>query len=158
MDMAVDKSKKDTVQSVYSGAAKAPAGLCCPQSYQADLLSHVPKAALDRNYGSGSPLLKAGVKSGEVVLDLGSGVGIDCFVAAKLVGKNGKVIGIDMTDDMLAEAAKFNKDVTKNLGYDVVEFRKGVIEELPVADDSVESGTELPRSVQTLLSTNGARA
>ena len=87
MDMAVSDSKKDTVKSVYGEAAKAPAGLCCPQSYRADLLSHVPKEALDRNYGCGSPLLKAGVGTGEVVLDLGSGVGIDCFVAAKMVGK-----------------------------------------------------------------------
>ncbi len=138
MDMAVADSKKDTVQAVYGEAAKAPAGLCCPQSYQAELLSHVPKEALDRNYGCGSPLLKAGVKAGEVVLDLGSGVGIDCFVAARLVGKAGKVIGVDMTDDMLQQAGEFNQQVARNLGYDVVEFRKGVIEQLPVADDSVD--------------------
>jgi SAM-dependent methyltransferase len=138
MDMAVATSKKSTVQSIYGEAAKAPAGLCCPQSYQSELLSHVPKAALDRNYGCGSPLLKAGVKPGDVLLDLGSGVGIDCFVAAKMVGKTGKVIGVDMTDDMLAQAAEFNQEVAKNLGYDVVEFRKGIIEELPVADNSVD--------------------
>lgn len=138
MDMAVSDSKKGTVQAVYGEAAKAPAGLCCPQSYRPDLLSHVPKAALDRNYGCGSPLLKASVQSGEVVLDLGSGVGIDCFVAAKMVGKNGKVIGIDMTDDMLQQAAEFNQQVSTNLGFDVVEFRKGVIEQLPVADNSVD--------------------
>lgn len=121
MDMAVATSKKSTVQSIYGEAAKAPAGLCCPQSYQSELLSHVPKAALDRNYGCGSPLLKAGVKPGDVLLDLGSGVGIDCFVAAKMVGKTGKVIGVDMTDDMLAQAAEFNQEVAKNLGYDVVD-------------------------------------
>jgi ubiquinone/menaquinone biosynthesis C-methylase UbiE len=138
MDMAVSDSKKDTVKTVYGEAAKAPAGLCCPQNYQAELLSHVPKEALDRNYGCGSPLLKAGVRTGEVVLDLGSGVGIDCFVAARMVGKGGKVIGVDMTDDMLEQANQFNKQVGKNLGYNVVEFRKGVIEQLPVADDSVD--------------------
>ncbi|MCW7541002.1 methyltransferase domain-containing protein [Aquabacterium sp. A7-Y] len=138
MEMAVATSKQDTVSSVYSDAAKAPAGLCCPQPYQSELLAHVPKAALERNYGCGSPLLKAGLKSGEVVLDLGSGVGIDCFVAAKLVGAEGKVIGVDMTDSMLEEATRFNEEVAQKLGYDVVEFRKGVIEDLPVGDNSVD--------------------
>jgi ubiquinone/menaquinone biosynthesis C-methylase UbiE len=138
MDMEISESKQGTVQAVYGEAAKAPAGLCCPQSYQAELLSHVPNDALERNYGCGSPLLRAGVKTGEVVLDLGSGVGIDCFVAARLVGSTGRVIGVDMTDDMLKQATQFQRQVASNLGYDIIEFRKGLIEQLPVADDSMD--------------------
>lgn len=131
-------SKTDTVRAVYADAAARPAGLCCPQSYRPELTSHIPKQAFDHNYGCGSPLLKAGAKAGETVVDLGSGVGIDCFVAARMVGAQGKVIGVDMTDAMLEQAAHFNRSVAAELGYDVVEFRKGVIEQLPVEDNSVD--------------------
>ncbi|QNA87275.1 methyltransferase domain-containing protein [Massilia sp. Dwa41.01b] len=83
-------------------------------------------------------MLKAGAQAGETVVDLGSGVGIDCFVAARLVGPTGKVIGVDMTDAMLERAHEFNQEVAAELGYNVVEFRKGVIEQLPVEDNSVD--------------------
>jgi arsenite methyltransferase len=138
MNTTVVNSKTEAVESLYADAAKAPAGLCCPQSYRPEFTRHIPKQAFDHNYGCGSPLLKAGVKEGETVVDLGSGVGIDCFVAARLVGSSGKVIGIDMTDAMLEQANNFNKKVAKTLGFNVVEFRKGVIEQIPVADNSVD--------------------
>jgi arsenite methyltransferase len=131
-------SKTKTVSAIYADAATRPAGLCCPQSYKSEFTSHIPKEAFDHNYGCGSPLLKAGANAGETVVDLGSGVGIDCFVAARLVGATGKVIGIDMTDAMLEQAAKFKQMVSKELGFDVVEFRKGVIEKIPVEDNSVD--------------------
>mgnify|MGYP001598744237 CR=1 FL=1 len=79
-------------------------------------------------------MLTAGIQSGDVVVDLGSGAGIDCFVAAKLVGPSGKVIGIDMTDAMLEKAQRYEKAVASNLGYDIVQFRKGQIEDIPLED------------------------
>ena len=123
----------------YSEAARKPAaGLCCPKSYDREMRSHIPEEAFDHNYGCGGPVAKAGLRPGEVVVDLGSGVGIDCFVAARLVGSKGRVIGIDMTDAMLAKANQFRMAVAKNLGYDVLEFRKGMIEDIPVESNSVD--------------------
>jgi len=71
-------------------------------------------------------------------VDLGSGAGIDCFIAAKKVGNTGKVVGIDMTDQMLRVANECKPIVEKNLGYDVVEFRKGFLEEIPIEDKAVD--------------------
>lgn len=84
--------------------------------------------------GCGNPLTIANLKSGETVLDLGSGAGFDAFLAAKSVGKEGKVIGVDMTREMIKKAKK-NAD---KMGVDNVEFRMGEIEELPVPDNSVD--------------------
>lgn len=131
--------KHADVQERYAEAAQKPtAGLCCPKSYDSELRSHIPKEAFDHNYGCGGPVAKAGLHPGEVVVDLGSGVGIDCFVAARMVGAKGRVIGVDMTDEMLAKANLFRVSVAKNLGYDVLEFRKGIIEDIPVESDSVD--------------------
>ncbi|MCU7906605.1 MAG: methyltransferase domain-containing protein [Candidatus Thiodiazotropha sp. (ex Epidulcina cf. delphinae)] len=134
-----DAAIHDTVKSLYGDAAqRSHPGLCCPQPYESDFRKHIPQDAFEHNYGCGSPILKAGIKEGDTVVDLGSGVGIDCFVAAKLVGPKGKVIGVDMTDLMLEKAVEFNKKVAEDLAYDVVEFRKGAIEKIPVDDKSVD--------------------
>ena len=84
--------------------------------------------------GCGNPTAMANLKQGEVVLDLGSGGGIDVFIAAKKVGPQGKVIGVDMTDEMLNLAKKGAEE----LGLENVEFRKGDIEDLPIEDDSID--------------------
>ncbi len=84
--------------------------------------------------GCGNPLTIANLKSGETVLDLGSGASFDAFLAAKSVGKEGKVIGVDMTPEMIKKAKK-NAD---KMGVDNVEFRLGEIEELPVPDNSID--------------------
>jgi SAM-dependent methyltransferase len=99
---------------------------------QADL-EKVPTGA-DMGLGCGNPRAIASLKSGEVVVDLGSGGGFDCFLAAHEVGKNGKVIGIDMTPDMISKA---RNNATKG-GYENVEFRLGEIENLPVQDNSAD--------------------
>jgi ubiquinone/menaquinone biosynthesis C-methylase UbiE len=78
------------------------------------------------------------VKPGETVFDLGSGVGIDVFIAAKKVGPTGRAIGVDMTDPMLGVAGQNRAKVAANLGYDVVDFRKGFLEEVPAEDRSVD--------------------
>ena len=88
----------------------------------------------DLNLGCGIPTQYAGIKKGDSVLDLGSGAGNDCFVAHALVGENGKVTGIDFTDEMLEKA---NKNLSK-LGYKNVFFIKGDIENMPVPDNSFD--------------------
>ena len=99
---------------------------------KADLSSVVDGANL--GLGCGNPVALASLKSGEVVVDLGSGGGFDCFLAAKQVGENGRVIGVDMTPDMLSRA-RMNAEKMKTAN---VEFRLGEIEHLPVADNTAD--------------------
>lgn len=98
----------------------------------ADLAGYVADA--DLGLGCGVPTRHAGIKDGDVVLDLGSGAGIDAFVARRSVGEAGRVIGVDMTEAMIERA----RNNAAKLGYGNVEFRLGDIEHLPVADDSVD--------------------
>ena len=102
--------------------------------YSAADLADLPASVTDVSLGCGDPLATAHLQPGEVVLDLGSGGGIDCFMAAKAVGPTGQVIGVDITDNMIAQA---NKNKTK-LGLTNVEFRQGQIEALPVESSSVD--------------------
>jgi arsenite methyltransferase len=101
--------------------------------FRADL-ERIPKEAI-MGLGCGSPTAVASLKKGEVVLDLGSGAGIDVFIAAGKVGPKGKVIGIDMTKEMVSRAKK----LAKANGYKNVEFRLGEIEKMPVEDGSVDT-------------------
>jgi arsenite methyltransferase len=101
--------------------------------YSKGELASVPEGA-NLNLGCGNPIALASLKEGETVIDLGSGGGLDCFLAAKKVGEKGKVIGIDMTAEML-ERARAN---AKKGGYKNVEFRLGEIENMPVADNTAD--------------------
>lgn len=101
--------------------------------YSKNELNSVPEGA-DLNLGCGNPVALASIKEGETVIDLGSGGGLDCFLAAKKVGEKGRVIGIDMTAEML-ERARTN---CKKGGYKNVEFRLGEIENMPVADNTAD--------------------
>ncbi len=126
---------RDEVRAYYAKAAETPQPeLCCPTAYAPEDVAHIPKAALEVSYGCGSPLALAAPAVGETVLDLGSGGGIDCFIAAKRVGASGRVIGVDMTAPMLARAQESAHEVGKALGYANVEFRQGVLEDVPVRD------------------------
>ena len=132
--------KREDVMAFYGRAATKPKKeLCCPISYGQEEIAHIPSEALDISYGCGSPVDLAAVKSGEVVVDLGSGGGIDCFIAAKKVGPDGKVIGVDMTDNMIDKAKTSSKKVSDKLGYDIVEFKKGYLEEIPIQDDEADA-------------------
>jgi MoaA/NifB/PqqE/SkfB family radical SAM enzyme/SAM-dependent methyltransferase len=134
----VDKPRAK-MREFYGQAAETPqAELCCPTKYDDTAVSHIPQDVLDRFYGCGSPMTSAGIKEGEVVVDLGSGAGIDVFIAAKLVGPAGKAIGIDMTDRMLHVARENQPRVAAALGYDAVEFREGFLEQVPVESKSVD--------------------
>jgi SAM-dependent methyltransferase len=115
--------------------------MCCPTGYnQEDLGQFIPEAVLKVSYGCGTPVGLSTVKPGEVVLDIGSGGGIDCFEASRKVGSSGKVIGIDMTDEMLSLARTHAPTVAKNLGYPAsnVDFRKGFADAMPVEDNQVD--------------------
>lgn len=132
------------IATVGGGCGCAPAGStssCCGPSaspseafgYAPEDLSAVPKSA-DMGLGCGSPTAIAALRPGETVLDLGSGGGLDCFLAARQVGPSGRVIGVDMTPEMITKARANARDV----GAANVEFRLGEIEHLPVADASVD--------------------
>ena len=122
-----------TVREFYGQAAEEPnAELCCPVQPEAADLAHIPAEVVERFYGCGSPVAAAALAPGETMVDLGSGAGIDCFIAAKKVGKTGHVYGIDMTDQMLSVARECQAKVASALGYEAVEFRKGYLEEIPL--------------------------
>ena len=120
----------------------ASAASCCSRQdtasraigYSDEELGAIPVGA-NLGLGCGNPTALASLKEGEVVLDLGAGAGIDCFLAAEAVGQNGRVIGVDMTPEMI-ESAREN---VRNDGYQNVEFRLGEIENLPVADNSIDA-------------------
>jgi MoaA/NifB/PqqE/SkfB family radical SAM enzyme/SAM-dependent methyltransferase len=134
----VDKPRAK-VREFYGDAAETPqAELCCPAKYDDTAVAHIPQDVLDRFYGCGSPMTSAGIKEGEVVVDLGSGAGIDVFIAAKFVGATGKAIGVDMTDRMLAVARENQPRVADALGYDAADFREGFLEQIPVESKSVD--------------------
>ena len=129
--------------SVYYGAqvqktADLAYDACCTTDYDPALLANLTDEVLDKRYGCGSPLPPA--LAGVTVLDLGSGAGADCFIAAQLVGEGGRVIGVDMTDEQLAVAERNIAPHMDKFGYQKanVEFRKGFIEQIPAEDESVD--------------------
>ena len=137
---------KKFVKKRYGEMAKAGQS-CCPScecgaslielgkriGYSEEDLRNVPDAS-NMGLGCGNPAALAALKEGEIVLDLGSGGGIDVFLAAKRVGPKGKVIGIDMTEEMIKRA----KSTAKKYNYENIEFRLGEIEHLPVEDNSID--------------------
>jgi len=123
------QSKEGIVRLRYAAGARERADkLCCPVDYKSKYLKVIPQEVIERDYGCGDP--SRYLREGETVLDLGSGTGKICFIAAQIVGRNGKVIGVDMTDEMLEVARRNSPIVTERIGYANVEFRKGRIQDL----------------------------
>ncbi|PLX82194.1 MAG: methyltransferase type 11, partial [Desulfuromonas sp.] len=109
-----------------------------PICYEEGLISHIPAEYRFRGYGCGSPVLDADIAPGETVVDLGCGGGVECFIAALQAGPEGRVIGVDMLDPMLALAREGAEGVRRNLGYDNLAFRKGYLEDLPLEDGAAD--------------------
>lgn len=126
------------VRDRYSEASQTQvAELCCPVSYDPRFLQVIPQEVLDRDYGCGDP--SKYVKPGDVVLDLGSGGGKICFIAAQVVGPTGRVIGVDCNDDMLALARRSQPEVAQRIGFDNIQFRKGQIQDLKLDLDRLDA-------------------
>ncbi len=122
-------SSETATRDRYAAAAKAPeAALCCPVNYDPQYLKIIPQEVIEKDYGCGDP--SKYLQPGETVLDLGSGTGKICFIASQVVGAKGKVIGVDMTEDMLEVARRNAPIVAERTGFSNVEFRKGRIQDL----------------------------
>ena len=120
---------ESAVQERYSsGAECCEPALCCPVDYDPQYLKVIPPEVIERDYGCGDP--SKHLRAGETVLDLGSGTGKICFIAAQVVGATGRVIGVDMTDAMLEVARRNAPVVAERIGFANVEFRKGRIQDL----------------------------
>jgi len=133
---ATNADVRDDVQDRYAAGAQAvEAALCCPIDYDPQYLKIIPQDVLDRDYGCGDP--SRYVREGETVLDLGSGGGKICFIASQIVGPKGKVIGVDMTDEMLDLANENAPIIAERVGYANVEFRRGHIEDLKLDLDQL---------------------
>jgi len=127
--MIESQSKESIVRQRYAAGAKERSDkLCCPVDYESEYLKVIPSEVIERDYGCGDP--SRYLQRGETVLDLGSGTGKICFIASQIVGPNGKVIGVDMTDEMLEVARRNAPIVAQRIGYTNVEFCKGRIQDL----------------------------
>jgi len=126
----IEAQRKETIvrQRYAAGAKQRADKLCCPVGYNSEYLKVIPREVIERDYGCGDP--SRYLREGEVVVDLGSGTGKICFIAAQIVGPSGRVIGIDMTDEMLEVARRNAPVVAKRIGYANVEFHKGRIQDL----------------------------
>jgi len=130
--MSLDHDRA-VLERYSAGAGERESALCCPISYDGRYLEAIPEEVLERDYGCGDP--SAHLREGETVLDLGSGGGKICFIAAQVVGARGRVIGIDMNPDMLALARSAAPRVAAAIGYDNIAFHEGRIQDL-AADPS----------------------
>jgi len=130
-------SMQNAVIERYSESARTRAEeLCCPINYTPELLQLLPQEIIDRDYGCGDPSLY--VMEGDTVLDLGSGSGKICYIAAQLTGNGGRVTGVDMNDEMLLLARKYQSEMADKLGGDRVEFKKGYIQDLALDVEAME--------------------
>lgn len=129
---------ESAVRDRYARAAgKSEAALCCPIEYDTQYLRAIPTEVIEKDYGCGDP--SRWLMPGETVLDLGSGTGKICFIAAQVVGATGRVIGVDMTDAMLEVARRNAPVVAERIGFSNVEFRKGRIQDLALDLDALDA-------------------
>ena len=134
--MSVANVERIVRKRYREGAQTSVAALCCPTDYDPRYLEVIPEEVLERDYGCGDP--SRHLLPGETVLDLGSGTGKICFIAAQVVGPRGKVIGVDMTPEMLEVARRNAPVVAERLGFSNIEFRRGYIQDLALDLDLLE--------------------
>ncbi len=148
----ISGSEEDAVYARYAGAAQQlEPTLCCPVEYSRDLLKVIPADVLERDYGCGDPTPY--VRPGETVLDLGSGGGKLCFIAAQIVGSSGQIIGVDCNASMMEMAKRAAPVVAERLGFANVQFRFGLIQDLRLDLEKLEGelAREPVRGVQGYL-------
>jgi arsenite methyltransferase len=136
-DAVHDAVREHYADRIKNAASCCGSDACCSPNhsfYPADLLTALPADISDTSYGCGDPITLAELKPGQTVLDLGSGAGFDCLLAARKVGEEGRVIGVDMTPEMIEKAT----DNAKRVNLSNVEFRQGYLEDLPVEANSVD--------------------
>ncbi len=137
-ELATPATVAEAVRDRYSAASReAEAALCCPIDYDPRWLKVLPEEILERDYGCGDPSKYC--KEGDVVVDLGSGGGKICYIASQIVGPEGHVHGVDMTDDMLALARRHQAAVADRVGWANTTFHKGYIQDLRTDLDQVEA-------------------
>lgn len=134
--MSASNVEKIVKQRYAAGAQDRVPELCCPTDYDPRYLEAIPAEVLERDYGCGDP--SKYLRLGETVLDLGSGTGKICFIASQVVGVAGRVIGVDMTREMLEVARRAAPVVAERIGYGNVEFRRGRIQDLALDLDALD--------------------
>lgn len=149
---AVIDAEQSVMERYTQAAAFRQNELCCPVQYDQRYLDVIPDEIKERDYGCGDP--STFVLEGDVVLDLGSGSGKICYIAAQIAGPRGRVIGVDANDKMLALAEKYRREIGDSVGYHNVEFRKGRIQDLRLdlalvdsylAESPIRSASDLAR-------------
>jgi arsenite methyltransferase len=129
---------EEVVQDRYSqGAVRVERDLCCPTGYYPKLLELIPQEVFDRDCGCGDPTRF--LQTGQTVLDLGSGAGKVCFLASQVVGPSGRVIGVEINDEMLSVARRNAPEAASRIGHANVEFRKGKIQDLALDLEKLEA-------------------
>ena len=149
--MATELNVDEVVRERYTeGARERQESLCCPVSYDPRYLEVIPREVIERDYGCGDPTPY--LKPGDTVLDLGSGAGKVCFIAAQVVGPSGRVVGVDINLEMLALARRYAPEVSAKLGFSNVEFRRSRLEDLAMDLDRVDAwlGKNPVREVEDL--------
>lgn len=127
----------EVLRRYKAGAKTVEKGLCCPTEYDKSSLDLLPQEIIEKDYGCGDP--SRYVRSGETVIDLGSGAGKICYILAHKVGSQGRVIGVDFNDDMLALSRKYLDEMAGKLGYRNVRFVKGKIQDLALDLDKAQA-------------------
>ncbi|MCH8872434.1 methyltransferase domain-containing protein [candidate division KSB1 bacterium] len=131
--ISVEKAVRERYEQ---GAQVQEAALCCPVDYDEKYLEVIPEEIIERDYGCGDPSKYA--RPGETVLDLGSGTGKICYIISQKVGEEGKVIGVDINDEMMGLARSYQKEIGDKIGYHNIDFRRGKIQDLKLDLDKAD--------------------
>ncbi len=130
------------IRAYYTEAAREPkTEICQPMAIDQRQIAHIPDDVIARSYGCGSPIFAAAPTEGETVVDLGSGAGMEAFIASRMVGASGRVIGVDMTPEMLRFSSDAAERVAARLGYRNIAFTHALLEALPLASESADAVT-----------------